>query len=31
MVMVVIIVVGGLYEVLARPDRKIAAHRIEKN
>jgi amino acid transporter len=30
MVMAVIVVLGGLYEVIARPDRKIAAHRVEK-
>ena len=30
MVMFVIFVLGALYEVLARPDRKIAAHRVEK-
>ena len=30
MVMFVIVILGALYEVIARPDRKIAAHRVEK-
>ncbi|MEI6709569.1 MAG: amino acid permease [Actinomycetota bacterium] len=31
MVMLVIVVLGALYETISRPDRKISAHRVEKN
>lgn len=31
LVMAVILIVGGLYEAVARPDKKVADHRIEKN
>jgi len=31
LVMVVIVLLGALYEVVARPDKKIAQHRIEQN
>jgi amino acid transporter len=29
-VMLVIVILGGLYEVIARPDRKIVSHRVER-
>ncbi len=31
LIMAVIVIIGALYEVLARPDRRIAQHRIERN
>jgi hypothetical protein len=29
LVMAIIVAIGALYEAIARPDRKVAAHRIE--
>jgi amino acid transporter len=31
LVMAIIVIIGGLYEVIIRPDRRIATHRIEKS